>query len=49
MTCKGNSFTRDLDFLLQKRDYSVQTITNIAKDHGWTFTRAVMLIAETER
>jgi len=49
MSRQGNSFTRDLDFLTQKRGYSVQAITGIAKDNGWTFTQAVMVLAEKER
>jgi DNA phosphorothioation-dependent restriction protein DptG len=49
MTRQSNAFTRDLDFLTKKRDYTVQTITAIAREHGWTFTRAVMIIAQGER
>ena len=49
VTRQSNAFTRDLDFLTKKRDYTVQTITRIAREHGWTFTQAVMLIAQTER
>ena len=49
MPQRSNSFTRDLDFLTQRRGYTVQTITAEAKKHDWTFTRAVMLIAEEER
>ena len=49
MTRQGNSFTCDLDFLVKKRGYTVQSITTTAQEHGWTFTRTVMVIAETER
>jgi len=49
MTRQSNSFTRDLDFLVKKRGYTIQSITATAQEHDWTFTRAVMLIAETER
>jgi len=49
MTRQSNAFTRDLDFLLKKRGYTVKSITEAAREHGWTFTRAVMLIAQNER
>jgi len=49
MAQQSNAFTRDLDFLVKNRGYTVQSITAAAQEHGWTFTRAVMLIAETER
>ena len=49
MPRRSNAFTRDLDFLIKKRGYTIQTITTEAKKHVWTFTRAVMLIAEEER
>ena len=45
----SNAFTRDLDFLVKKRGYTIQSIIAAAQEHGWTFTRAVMLIAESER
>ena len=49
MSRDSNAFTRDLDFLVKKRSYTIQDITAAAQEHGWTFTRAVMLIAEEER
>jgi len=49
MNRQSNAFTRDLGFLVKKRGYTVESITAAAREHGWTFTRAVMLLAETER
>jgi molybdenum-dependent DNA-binding transcriptional regulator ModE len=49
MTRQSNAFTRDLEFLIKKRGYTVESITAAAKERGWTFTQAVMLIAQTER
>jgi hypothetical protein len=49
MAKNSNAFTRDLDFLVKNRGYTVQSITATAQKNGWTFTHAVMVIADEER
>jgi hypothetical protein len=46
--CRARMFGRvadvkaSADFLIKKRDYTVQSITAAAKERGWTFTRGLL-------